>query len=373
MRDIPPKVDGPLFKSFTKAARKHQLPPPQKPPDPRPPMCGGVLVYMVAPNGATYVVLGREQYVRGWKSSLTWCDFSGQRDNDLDRDEIATASREFFEESIGIFGDMEPRLRSNQFSHHITMRRNDQSVARSMYAVQVPWTADVARRFYGRREHLRQILFVVAETRKLQCELNKLQAPVPDFIHTIHRADGDVDAGEGVNYCSEGRRVLIIGIDRLFESEDGATHIGLKYVCASRHRTNHEPIRNISVQIDPNQIPIYRQLMALHDRFSSLYMSFPSEVTERAMVWRQYDQGVKSWIPYVRHEFLEKDRLRLWSILELNDEATHHWRSDTPSQIRHSFMPVLKLLLNELAYNPEVSRVDPVIKTVTGSDVELTE
>ena len=50
-----------------------------------------------------YFLLGKEQIKKGWKGSNKWSDFGGGRESK--EQPIDTASREFYEETMGIFGN----------------------------------------------------------------------------------------------------------------------------------------------------------------------------------------------------------------------------------------------------------------------------
>src|ERR1700722_14028193 len=76
----------------------------------------GVLPYAINPkNNALYFLLGKE---KGGKFQGTWGDFGGGADIKKDHnDPVATATREFYEESerlFGGFGDIQKLMRRRQ-------------------------------------------------------------------------------------------------------------------------------------------------------------------------------------------------------------------------------------------------------------------
>lgn len=343
----------------------------------------GAIIYMVNPNNVPHVVLGREQFVSNWRSSLKWSDFCGRRDPG-DADAIKTAAREFFEETIGIFGDIEDRLRAGEYNFQIVMKRTGHQTSRVMFVVQVPWNPDIERQFYGRREHLRQILFAVAEIRKLQCEINNSRLPVPDFPFRIQ-------------VKNESRFVLIIGINSLEELEDGKARINITCVRAHRrpavyfslpktgqnfdvvnletsslHINSDTVIETAYIDVDPASLPRYARLMHMHERFYSLLSAFPREIAARALVWREYGQSMRSWIPYVRHEFLEKDRIRLWTVADLRDHIDHY-RQNRTGHIRNSFLPMIKAFLQQLMCCSDSPDIFDVRDISTNNNVNIVD
>lgn len=61
----------------------------------------GVLPFTISPNGTLFFLLGREQYVQGWRGSETWSAFEGGT-KPYDANVYDTAAREYIEESLGI-------------------------------------------------------------------------------------------------------------------------------------------------------------------------------------------------------------------------------------------------------------------------------
>lgn len=61
----------------------------------------GVLPFTISPDGTLFFLLGREQYVQGWRGSETWSAFEGGT-KPHDANVYETAAREYIEESLGI-------------------------------------------------------------------------------------------------------------------------------------------------------------------------------------------------------------------------------------------------------------------------------
>lgn len=61
----------------------------------------GVLPFTISPDGTLFFLLGREQYVQGWRGSETWSAFEGGTKS-YDANVHETAAREYMEESLGV-------------------------------------------------------------------------------------------------------------------------------------------------------------------------------------------------------------------------------------------------------------------------------
>ncbi|AGO85784.1 hypothetical protein psal_cds_1378 [Pandoravirus salinus] len=65
-------------------------------------------------HSAAVVLLGQERYEPGWRDGGRWSDFGGGVEPAADRDEVAAAAREAYEETMGMLGsrdDIETALR----------------------------------------------------------------------------------------------------------------------------------------------------------------------------------------------------------------------------------------------------------------------
>lgn len=335
----------------------------------------GILCYMVHEN-TTYVILGREQYVRNWRGSHKWSDFGGRK-NESDVDEIDTASRESFEETMGLFGDTRAALEGRQYNFKFTFKRSGRRFrnTRVMYAMQIPWQPELPKRFYGMREHLKHILFAVAVIRKVQCHLSRNNLPVPDYPYRVN-----------------GRFMLVLGLDRVQQLADGTTRVKITCIRAAQSDSSYFTMppkrehraRNISmcsvdsttdneepdfdprptynvggaiceeayVDVPTSHYDTYAKVIKMHERLMQLIAAYPADVVAGAVVWRDYADSLRSWLPYVRREFLEKDVLRLWTIPELH-QAIIEQRQNRMGSMRLSFLPPLKIFLQKLAQAPD--------------------
>jgi hypothetical protein len=74
----------------------------------------GVLPWAWHTDGPV-ILLGRERYEPGWRDAGRWSDFGGGVEPSVDRDELAAAAREAYEETMGMLGsrsEIESALRA---------------------------------------------------------------------------------------------------------------------------------------------------------------------------------------------------------------------------------------------------------------------
>lgn len=266
------------------------------------------------------IVLGREQHSKGWAGSLRWSEFGGHASHEDDKSPVATAVREFHEETLGVLGDVKPILDRDEYSFHIVVRRRLKGAehVKYFYVVKLPYDASVEKRFYGRREHLKQILFTVARIREVQRALFRQRLPVPDYYHKF-----DLEASEMVRsaVCVEQR-------------EDGSM-----WSVVVTHRDG--AVLPHSHRVNAAQAAQYAQLITLKNSLDRLIQAFPADVARDAVI-RKLRAGEPSWLPFVKREYLEKDRVGFFSpeqLLRANDV-----------RLRTSFVMPLNLVLQQLLY-----------------------
>ena len=121
-------------------------------------MGAGVIPYAIAPDGRIYFLLARECFVPDWKSSSRWSAFEGARAQTERVTE--TASREFFEESMGLIYNREEipdRLEHGEFLFRVVLRiTGDQRTERyhCSYVMEIPWDRSLPKRFSILRNNL---------------------------------------------------------------------------------------------------------------------------------------------------------------------------------------------------------------------------
>lgn len=310
------------------------------------------VVFFTHTNGDVRVLLGREQFLRGWRGSLKWSDFGGRAAAVDQHCPAATAAREMYEETLGLFGNLKTTLLDGQYVCRLVLRRPGRRHPRYLYLVEVPWPADLARRFHGRREHVKHILYTVARVRQLQQQLlRRHRAPVPDYPALLNR-----------------QMVRVTGLMGVEERTDGTCWVELRYTrtpchdalrarrrCDDRAHTptpttpptptNDQP--RCKVRVDPAAADVYARMIELHNWLQVLIQAFPPDVATSIMSYQRLD-NVPYWLPYVRKEFLEKDSIRAWTLDELHDMLARPGEH----RMRSSFAPALQVLLRYMSTAP---------------------
>lgn len=290
----------------------------------------GILVYM-SDGKRTRVVLGREQYAHNWKGSLKWSDFGGRTKEG--EDAVATAAREFYEETLGVFGDLKMVLRTKQYDFKLTVRRQTSygMMTKRLYVVKVPWDPTISQRYHGRREHLKAILFAVAKTRNIQRELAKNRLPVPDYLHRVNRQMVLITELDAIEHMSNGTyRVRVLG-----STAEDQKYLG-----------KLGPPTEMTIDVPKETADLYAQLIQTKSWLDRLIAAFPEDVAKRAIVYKNMGPA-PAYLPFVRREFLEKDEIRGWRIPELVRALRRR------DHLRLSFGAPLKLALRELGNAPK--------------------
>ncbi len=109
----------------------------------------GVVPISVSPNGQVYALLGRENYVKGWSSSLKWSGFEGG--NQGDESATENAARELYEESLGLlFSDITTvieMLEMKNYIARIAVKTLNGTKTHVTYLKYIPWDADLPSKF----------------------------------------------------------------------------------------------------------------------------------------------------------------------------------------------------------------------------------
>lgn len=304
--------------------------------------------------GQVFLVLGREQYVRGWKGSLRWSEFGGKSKSGETGDPVQTAGREFFEETLGVLGNVTTSLQNGEYLFKITISRRfrERVAKRVLFIKEIPYSPRAALCFQERREHLKQILFSVARIREIQRSMYALRLPVPDFLYKV----GD-------------RMTLVTNLISVFQCVDDSHHVRIQatytkgahyFRCPERSRrtslsSDHsqsslseneeeaiapEPIviEEFVEPIDAHAAESYAKLIALKSWLDRLLASFPTVLVTRCIVKRNH-----SWLPFVKKDFLEKDELRMWTLQEISEDI-----EKGNSAVRTSFKTPLRLVVQQL-------------------------
>lgn len=290
-------------------------------------MSAGVVILMVH-NGKSRLVMGREQYVPGWRGSSKWSDFGGQ----LSKGEThaAAAAREFYEETLGVFGSVGAAIAAGNYLLRVAVRRttaNHGIIVKHLYVVQLPWDATAAQRFHGRREHLKHVLFTIAQLRRLQRTLSEMRLPVPDHLHK-----------------DPSGTMLVCGIDAVEELNNNTFWVQVRVVKNAPASGRYfgpflSDVHHVTLPIPERAAELYVQMIELKNWLERLISAFPADVGAHAIAHKECGP-VKSWLPFVRREFLEKDTIKAW---ELSDLA-----HIPPSDLRNNFAAPLAIALARL-------------------------
>lgn len=298
-------------------------------------MSAGIVVLMVH-GRKSYLVLGREQYAPNWRGAHKWSDFGGQF-GDGEAPEAA-AAREFFEETLGVFGSLKATLAARDHLFRAVVRRSTARhgvITKHLYVVRLPWDPAAAQRFHGRREHLKHILFTVAQIRRLQRSLSERRLPVPDYLHR-----------------EPDRMLLISDLDAVEQLGSGRYRIRVRAAAAAADRyfgKFGDATIEATLPVPDDAADDYAKIIELKNWLDRLISAFPADLGARAIAYKDHGP-VRAWLPYVRREFLEKDALRAWRLPELAAVVKSHARSK--ELLRTSFVAPLAIVLRQLGEAP---------------------
>ena len=282
----------------------------------------GIICYAVV-NDEPLVVLGREQFTKGWSGSLKWSEFGGQTKEFEMRDSRLTAEREFLEETMGVFGPID--LRNDAYHFSITMKRTiPQETYKVYYFVQIPWIESYRDEFHKRREHLRQIMQLTAQMRDLQRDLSQERLPVPDFPFRL--ATGIAMIMDVLSVQRDNNKCTV--------SVDACVSTGtayFKWCPKTAIRTT------CSIEIVETAVVMYNKIFELKMQLARL---LASDNLLRGAIY--YNEN-RPWLPFVRREYLEKDDIYAWSL----DEIT------TTKNLRAGFSATLKLCFDAILKDQE--------------------
>ena len=267
----------------------------------------GVLPFM-RHEQEIYFVLGRESFTRGWDGSLQWSEFGGQSKPSDNHFAWQTGAREFFEETLGVFGDIQLQLAEQQYALSVVLRRSGRRKSqKTYYLLEIPYQADAQLQFYIRREQLKNIATTISRLRIVQRRLSTKQMPVPDYPFFI-----------------EQRLRLITDLERVEQTAQGSYILFV----ACQNETVGIPIPELLVDD-------YVRLIYLKNWLDKQLTYLPVNLQEGAIVR-------KTWLPMVRSDFLEKEDLQCFTLPQLQTLVP---------DMRPGFMLPLVLMLQTLTEN----------------------
>jgi|LauGreDrversion4_2_1035121.scaffolds.fasta_scaffold02801_7 hypothetical protein len=252
----------------------------------------GVICFMVHEN-EVYFVLGQEEFSRGWDESLKWCEFGGQSKACDNHYVWQTAAREFFEESMGVFGSIQYQLAEQQYAACLTIRQNGRRrTQKTYYLLEVPYQPDVCLQFYIRRQQLKQIATTISRVRIIQHRLSTKNVPVPDFPYFVQQRFRLITDLERIEQTTQGTFVVFVtcqGIVELFE-----------------------------IEIPPDVADDYVRLIYLKNWLDKQIAHVPDNIKSHTIL-------ENTWLPMVRKDFLEKENLNIFTVSDLIN-APPPWR-----------------------------------------------
>jgi hypothetical protein len=277
----------------------------------------GIICYAVV-NNEPLVVLGREQFTKGWSGSLKWSEFGGQTKEFEMRDSRLTAEREFLEETMGVFGPID--LTNDAYHFSITMKRTTpQETYKVYYFVQIPWIDTYRDVFHKRRDHLRQILQLTAQLRDLQRDLSQERLPVPDFPFRLATGLAMIVDIHSVQRDNE---KWTVSVDACVSN--GTAYFKWCPKTATRTTCN--------IDIVETAVVMYNKIFEHKIKLATLLAS--DDLLRGAI----YYNDNRPWLPFVRREYLEKDDIYAWPL----DEIT------TIKNLRAGFSATLKLCFDAI-------------------------
>ena len=286
-------------------------------------MSAGIICYMMTDTGPQ-LILGREQHVKGWAGSLRWSEFGGNADGSDHECPKLTAAREFFEESLGVMGDLSDTLRDDGYKFHVVVRQTSKHGPRTkfFYIVELPYDSTVAQRFQGRREHLKNILYSVARLRDMQRALLRSKLPAPDYAFDIG-----------------GLKSMVRKVESIEKYDNGTFAVQF---CTAGDARGLAADRRHTLKVTQAQAERYASLIGLKNWLDRLIAGFPEKLGKAAIVFKTRC-GQKAWLPYVKKEFLEKDMVGTFDTKAI-------YENSCDIRVRRSFTMPLNLIAQQLVY-----------------------
>lgn len=305
----------------------------------------GVIPYCIGSDNRVWVLLGRERFDSGWYGSHKWSAFAG---SSLSQ-EVAweTASREFWEESLGVIGAgnsnstanacvaMREALRDGDFDISIFMRfyTRTRRAAKThvTYVKRVPFPSQIRERFGFTRDVALQLL-------RAQRTIDAALECIPDEKPFLRSGDGLWRYGEFVTVVCVHRVQLCDRRETMLVVFSGTGPVGRKHSITLTHAI--EPSLRASAVL-------YQQVHALRKDLTIFVRNLPRTLREAPAFDVEFDGGGIVRGVRVKDEFLEKDDLCLWPVDHLRGIVAQP--EDAERNFRHSFIPALAVALEFIA------------------------
>ena len=300
--------------------------------------CGaGVMPVCVSAEGEVFFVLGKERHVPGWRGSCRWSAFEGgTKDGE---DVVATACREFVEESMGLLTDdtarMDLELRRREYSVRVAIRSPSGGGSEHVtYVKRFPLTPHLAEEFQATRSALLEL-----QARANILALLDARAPV---AHPFYRGDERLELPEG--------QARVLGVERV-EGAGACVTIALRLERADGDAQSPLVLHWLG---STEEARAYRSWFAKRLEVQSAIAAARASLPSRA-----YDVSVDALglVRSVRvcEDYLEKSEIRLWSFDELRVLIADRTRLE--SWLRPFFALVLERVIDEFTRDTPSERL----------------
>lgn len=289
-------------------------------------MGAGVIPLSRGADGKPYLLLGRERWIPSWRGSCRWSGFEGSRK--ATEEVVRAATREFFEESMGVVNVEETaekgspassvftRLRLKQYWRRIVLRvttgghRADRY--HCTYVIPVAHDSNVVQRFATLRTSIEHADRVLQEWRHLR----------PPCL----------------GYAGE-------HIGPLEEHDDGGVTVYKRAStapCILRPPWRAHTLDIVAATFtDPTDVHAVRRWYDLRGRVERAVVAHPAMTVVRDPLWRHVQEVT------IHRDHLEKDQIRWWSLRELDAVIAGQGHIGR-ERFRPYFLPVLQTILHEL-------------------------
>lgn len=293
-------------------------------------VAASVLCFAVCPAGNVYFLLGRESGLTGLPSKAdNWSDFGG-RASKHDADYIATAAREYAEESMAVMADaaaMEADLRADRYLCALSISMSSQT-RHVCFVKQVPWMPEAPAVFLRMRK---MFLRIRNTSKRINWVLRR--RPEGQRLHlmdwVVHRAAaarGDMAVSTRVAHS------------------DPLTVVARFTTPAGRNYIKHVQLLPSHTTAD---VPRYHNYLGLVQDMQRQYAALPEAWRSHPALSFTHWRGRLVRIVVCRHH-LEMQCLRWWSLPYLHQliQCNGRFRKNI---IRQCFLPTLRLVLDYLA------------------------
>lgn len=281
----------------------------------------GVLpVFVDEATGRVLLLLGQETFVKNWSGSMQWSAFSGaSKPGETERE---AAAREFFEETLGVFGGDSTSTEEDlqDYAVRVISCRDHKShtFRRVLFVKQFPFDVHLERRFNERRARL-SALEEAARTVEALSDTFPQRYP---FVKEGHKLGADV-------------------VERVLSSEVQHTTLRVHMVLTSGALCK---LTFMAPKEDFEVIRLYADWVRRRNQL--LEALFDPEVLREAVDVRWCRGGVPAHVK-VRSDFLEKRAVRLIGLKDAQQLV--RTKALDGDSIRPSFLPSLRAVCEELA------------------------